>query len=140
MLSFDKKPTGYNPIRWDCERQGCFNVKCRPKIEVFADCFPGKINFGDVDGIVEINSKALLLEWKTEKNISRGQQIMYERITSSGLISVLCIIGNAETMESEEYCIFFNGRQSKWRIGKLGEIKTRIRKWVTWAQKLDKED
>ena len=33
---------GYNPLRWDCERQGCFNLKRRPKIEVFADCFPGR--------------------------------------------------------------------------------------------------
>ena len=35
---------GYNPLRWDCERQGCFNLKRRPKIEVFADCFPGRIS------------------------------------------------------------------------------------------------
>lgn len=51
---------GYNPLRWDCERRGCFNLKRRPKIEVFAECFPGRINFGDVDGIVEIGGNALL--------------------------------------------------------------------------------
>ena len=45
---------GYNPMRWDCEKSGCFNVKCRPKIEVFAECFPGRINFGDMDGRVEL--------------------------------------------------------------------------------------
>ena len=42
---------GYNPLRWDCQKQGCFNKKKRPKIEEFAECLPGKISFGDIDGI-----------------------------------------------------------------------------------------
>jgi hypothetical protein len=45
---------GYNPLRLDCAAQGCFNLKRRSNIELFADCFPGRISFGDVDGIVEI--------------------------------------------------------------------------------------
>lgn len=31
---------GANPMRWDCTTQGCFNLKKRPKVEVFADCLP----------------------------------------------------------------------------------------------------
>ena len=70
-------PAGFNPLRWDCDHQGCFNKLKRPKIEVFADCFPGRINFGDVDGIVEINGYLLILEWKPERiELSRGQGIM----------------------------------------------------------------
>ena len=58
------KPLGFNPMRWDCDTDGCFNVKRRPKIEMFADCFPRRINFGDVDGLVEIGGRFCLLEWK----------------------------------------------------------------------------
>lgn len=61
---------GYNPMQWNCERQGCFNVKKRPKIEMFADCLPRKISFSDIDGIVEINGNLLLLEWKDHQKIS----------------------------------------------------------------------
>jgi len=128
---------GFNPMRWDCEKQGCFNVKRRPKIEVFHDCFPGRINFGDVDGIVEINGKGLMLEWKTSmKNLSfpLGQRIMYERLTSDYRLTVLSIIGDAETMDCQKYCIFFGGNQGKWIDAGLDEIKTRIKKWVSWAK------
>ena len=45
LLMEEQQPgRGYNPMRWDCERDGCFNVLRRPKIEVFADCFPRRIN------------------------------------------------------------------------------------------------
>ena len=39
---------GANPLRWDCAKRGCFNEKKRPKIEVFAECFPGRISFGKI--------------------------------------------------------------------------------------------
>lgn len=103
---------GFNPLRWDCEKRGCFNKLRRPKIEIFAECFPRNINFGDVDGIVEINGNALLLEWKSElKEIPTGQRIMYEKITQSGMLSVICLIGNAETMEVTHSCAFYKGKR-----------------------------
>ena len=74
MVSFAK---GYNPLRWDCEKRGCFNIKRRPKIEVFHKCFPGNINFGDVDGIVEINGRGLMLEWKSGKPNKKGELVIY---------------------------------------------------------------
>src|SRR5512132_3856378 len=90
---------GYNRLRWDCLRRGCFNLKRSPKIEVFAACFPGRIHFGDVDGIVEINGNALLLEWKSEAHeLPTGQRMLYERLTQSGLCSAMIIVGDAETM------------------------------------------
>ena len=127
---------GYNPMRWDCKKQGCFNVKRRPKIEVFSDCFPGRINFGDVDGIVEINGSALMLEWKTSigGSLPKGQQIMYERITKDGMLTVMLIVGNAETMECEKYSLFFKSKQCGWINANLEEIKSRIKQWVQWAK------
>ena len=125
-----KVDNGFNPLRWDCEKQGCFNKKCRPKIEVFSDCFPGRINFGDVDGIVEINGKGLLLEWKCfSLNIPTGQKIMYQRLTKSGLLSVIVVFGNAETMEVRKYCWFKKGVQSDWLDANLDEIKIQIKQW-----------
>ena len=133
MVSYAK---GYNPMRWDCEKQGCFNIKRRPKIEVFSECFPGRINFGDVDGIVEINGSALMLEWKTSigGSLPKGQQIMYERITKNGMLTVVLIIGNAETMLCEKYSLFFKGKQTDWINADLEKIKCRIKQWVQWAR------
>ncbi len=71
-------------MRWDCGKRGCYNVKHRPKIEEFAECFPGKISMGDVDGLVEINGHFLLLEWKSvSKDLGYGQRKTYEQITAS---------------------------------------------------------
>jgi hypothetical protein len=126
---------GYNPLRWDCEKDGCFNIKRRPKIEMFAPAFPGKINFGDVDGQVEINGHGLQLEWKTGKgHIPTGQRIAYEKLTITGLLTALIVVGDAETMQVDKYCFFFKGKQKEWRIGSLNSVIEDIKGWVKWAQ------
>ena len=128
--------SGSNPMRWDCEKQGCFNKLKRPKIEQFSDCFPGRINFGDVDGIVEIAGRALLLEWKPGKDALRtGQRIMYERLTRDKLLSVILVCGNAETMEISSFAQFCSGKQRPWKDGSMDDVKKWIRAWVAWAQK-----
>lgn len=133
LALFDNHP---DRMRWDCDKNGCFNIKCRPKLEVFSDCFPGKINFGDVDGIIEINGKALMLEWKTRRGpLPTGQAIMYRRITETGLISVLCVVGDAETMECKGYSIYKGGKFFEFKPGDLGQVKKVIRKWVLSARK-----
>ena len=120
-------------LRWNCEARGCFNVKRRPKIEVFDDCFPGSIEFGDVDAIVEMGGRAILLEWKSEAAyIPRGQQIMYERLSAKGIFAMV-VHGNAETMEVKAYCFFWAGRQSHWRPASLDDVRSRIRAWAAWA-------
>jgi hypothetical protein len=128
---------GYNPLRWDCVGRGCFNLKRRPKIEVFADCFPGRINFGDVDGIVEINGNALLLEWKSEAHeLPTGQRILYERLTHSGLCSAMIVIGNAETMLIDATAIFAEGVRHPtygFEPADLQLIKCRLTAWSFWA-------
>ena len=125
---------GYNPMRWDCETKGCFNKRKRPKIEVFHHNFPGKINFSDVDGIVEISGNALMLEWK-DKNvpIPKGQAIMYERLSKHGPITVMCVAGDAETMEVYQYGIFHKGKFSGWKDADMELIQDKIRKWTHYA-------
>jgi len=125
---------GHNPMLWDCNKGGlganCFNKKCRPKIEVFSDCFAGKINFGDVDGIVEINGKGLLLEWKSyTDHIKQSQEIMYSKLTKTGILTVICVFGNAETMQVKQFYQYKYGIKSEPMIGNLDDLKLLIRQW-----------
>lgn len=125
---------GFNPLRWDCEKQGCFNELRRPKIEIFADCFPGKINFGDVDGLVEINKKGLFLEWKSEKrNLPTGQRIAHKNLTHGEKLTTICVVGNPETMECTHYGFFFDGKWHDYRNSSLEEIKSFMRRWVKYT-------
>ena len=128
---------GYNPLRWDCQKRGCFNQKRRPKIEIFAECFPGRINFGDVDGIVEIGGNALLLEWKSDaRELPMGQRILYERLTLSGSCSAMIIVGDAETMMVAATSIFDRGLQYPaygYEPANLPLIKNRLAAWSRWA-------
>ena len=122
-----------NPLRWNCTTRGCFNIRKRPKIEVFAECFPGNIQMGDVDGIVEINGRVLMLEWKEHEPISTGQRIMYQRMTESPFCHVIVVIGNPETMVVEKYTYFRDGAMAEWIFGGLDDLKGMIRCWVRFA-------
>jgi hypothetical protein len=129
---------GSNPMRWDCKSRGCFNQKKRPKIEQFAECFPGKIAMSDVDGITEINGHFLLLEWKVSKDcITTGQRILYERLTRLGshLFTVYVVAGDAETMEVEALKVFSNGKGLEWQDRSKETLLASIRKWVAFVQK-----
>jgi len=120
---------------WDCEKQGCFNKLRRPKIEVFADCFPRRINFGDVDGLVELNGQGLLLEWKTGKGtLPMGQRIAHQNLTKDGKFTTLCVVGNAETMECSAYGFFWQGKWNDYRMANLEDVKNFIRRWAKQAQ------
>lgn len=128
--------SGHNPMRWNCDEDGCFNKYRRPKIEMFADCFPGQINFGDVDGMVEINGFFALLEWKGEGGcIKTGQRISYENHTKRDGNIVFCVEGDAETMEVKRYCVFWEGGQRPWKDGSLEDVKAAIRWWVARQKK-----
>tara|TARA_R100000963_G_C4629113_1_gene94629 strand:- start:14 stop:433 length:420 start_codon:yes stop_codon:yes gene_type:complete len=126
--NYDSAP---GAMRWDCETQGCFNKKLRPKIEEFRDCFPGKISFGDVDGIVERNGAFLMLEWKGEGGaVTRGQEIMYERFSKIKNSAVIVVEGDAETMEVTAYQIFWEGNLRPKVDSDLAGLKTKIEQWV----------
>lgn len=127
--------SGFNPMRWRCETDGCFNEKRRPKIEAFADCFPRRINFGDVDGLVELSGAFCLLEWKGEGgSVKRGQTITYTAWTRTIGNIVFVIEGNAETMIVRRYCVFWAGKQRSWMDADLDAVKIRIREWARWVQ------
>jgi hypothetical protein len=127
---------GFNQMRWDCKEKGCFNWQKRPKIEVFAECFPGLINFGDIDGIVEIAGNALLLEWKPAKQeVSTGQRIMYERLTEDGRICVIILAGDARNMSVTHLRYVFLGEFFEWEECSLDAARTSMSDWAEWAKK-----
>ena len=129
---------GYNPMRWNCELKGCYNVKQRPKIEIFADCFPGRINFGDLDAsIVEINSRALLLEWKGAANqIPTGQHLTYQNLSRTGLLVAIVVAGNAETMVITHLGLYVGGEFTGWREANLEAVKRMLKRWAQRAREL----
>lgn len=126
---------GYNPMRWDCEKQGCFNLKKRPKIEEFADCLPRNISFSDIDARVELNSSFLEIEWKPAPiDLATGQRIMFTRLTKSCPVTVLVIAGDAETMEVTHMASFYLGKFKEWQPANLDDVKKKISRWAAWAQ------
>lgn len=122
---------------WNCEALGCFNIKMRPKIEAFADCFPGNIAMTDVDGVVEINGHFLFYEHKSGKlALPTGQRIMLQRLTAiSRKIAALIIFGNAESMTIRKYCFAHEGKLSDWDDMSLPQLQQCIRDWAAWAQR-----
>ena len=129
---------GWNPMNWDCEKQGCFNKKRRPKIEFFCDCFYGNSNFGDVDGLVEQKGNGCLLEWKPPEieEISIGQRVAYEKLSLStnGHLTCFIVAGDPETMKIERYCFYHKGQLSRWIESDLESLKERFRSWCKWAR------
>lgn len=125
---------GYNPLRWDCDKRGCFNRVKRPKIEVFKSCFPGKISFGDVDGIVEIGGCALLLEWKPSTDELRdAQRIMYQNLSKDGKFTAIIVVGDAETMAVTHSQYFKYGKRSQWIECDIEHVKKFCIAWSSWA-------
>ena len=126
---------GFNPLRWKCDDQGCFNQKQRPKIEMFAECLPGKCAFGDVDAITEIGGRGLVLEWKSQRmELPVGQSIMWKRFTKGAIFSAIFIAGDAETMHVTDVGVFYDGKWHGWTASNLANLKQRITDWATWAK------
>ena len=119
-------------MRWDCERDGCFNRVQRPKIEVFDVCFPRSIAFGDIDAIVEMGGHFLVLEWKRPgTRVPRGQALLHERLTAlSPAIVVVVIFGDAETMVVESLRVVRGGCTSELRPATLDSLKLRVAEWA----------
>jgi hypothetical protein len=129
-------PNGYNPMNHKCAEKGCFNELYRPKIEVFAECLPGRIGFGDVDAEVEIRGYGLKLEWKSHAgSLPKGQDIMFKNKTYYGIDTVICVHGDAKTMAVYEIGFYWLGAWTGWQPSSLDELKDIIKSWASWAQR-----
>ncbi len=124
---------GANPMRWNCQTQGCFNLKKRPKIERFADCLPGRIAFSDIDAIVEVCGNLLLLEWKDHREVGTGQRILFERLTALCPATVLIVEGDAEDMAVASVTTVSDGQFSPSEPADLDDLRATIHAWSDWA-------
>jgi hypothetical protein len=129
---------GYNPMHWNCEKQGCFNKKKRPKIEMFAECLPGRIAFSDIDAAVEVEGNFLFLEFKDHDNIPKGQRIFFSRLTRLAPATVLVIEADVETMFVSGMIRIFDGKINPQIFINLDDLKQEIKDWSQWALKNSK--
>jgi hypothetical protein len=123
-------------MRHNCALQGCFNVKLRPKIEVFDDCFGGSNAFGDVDGLVERNGAFCLLEWKsTLGRLTLGQAAAYFAFSRLPGCACFVAVGDAETMVVNEYTLFWREKYQRVFPATLPELKDRVSGWHSFVDR-----
>lgn len=127
---------GFNPMRWNCETQGCFNKFMRPKIEIFAECFPDKIALGDIDATVEMNRHFLHLEFKRNANsIPRGQQIYLRNFTEqSEKNAALIVHADPVSMECFGVVAVQEGRFTDYVPSSQDEVKAILRRWAAHTE------
>jgi len=125
---------GVNPMQWNCETRGCFNIKKRPKIERFADCLPRRLAFSDVDGLAEVAGNYLYLEWKEHTSLSSGQAILFRRLTTTCPAAVLIVEGDAEHMTVDSIRLVWQGTIHEPEPATLDELRASIRHWAAWAE------
>ena len=122
-------------MRWDCNKQGCWKDRHQADLTLYDDCLPGKIGMTDIDGMVEVNARFLLVEWKHGRDVPRGQSLMFERLTALGPdFTVFTVDGNPATGETRGWQLWFEGRPLGWRDGDLDGFRDQVRAWAEWAQ------
>lgn len=121
-----------NPMRWQCETQGCFNKLKRFKIEVFAECFDNGVGMSDVDAIVEINGNFLMMEFKGGPgDVPVGQHRMFRELTrDNSKWTVLVLAADAEQTTVAAYKRYHHGAFSKtWQATTLAHVQRWLRRW-----------
>jgi hypothetical protein len=126
--------TGFNPMRWDCEKRSCFNKLHRPKIELFAECFPRKIAMTDIDATVEVAGSYLFVDFKSSNYIPVGQRLYFERLTKiDDRLTVIVVVCDAETMDCYEFCTIERGVMGGWAACNLSDLKQHFVQWSKLA-------
>ena len=128
---------GKSALRWDCNSQGCHNVKGRPKLLAFSDCFPGRISLSDIDATAEIEGRFLFMEWKgIGAPLSVAQEIYHKKLTSLAPGKILSVIveGDPQTMAVRSVRVIRCGRVGPSEPCDLETLRARIRRWATWAK------
>jgi len=121
-----------NVLRWDCDAQGCFNKLLRPKIELFSEVLPGLNAFTDVDGLTMIGGRFLLVEWKSrysEPPKWGGQGRALRELTKVAPVTVIMVVGDAETMDVRGWGKLVDGEWSGWTQIDLFRLREAIKEW-----------
>jgi len=122
-------------IRHNCETHGCYIKTSTPDWGFLDSAFSNKIRVGDIDGIVEVKGRVLILEWKTtDTPIPKGQEIMFKNITSGEKITVIVIWGDPKETIPTDYQLFWNGIRIEKKPANAEIIKDFCRKWEARAR------
>ncbi len=128
-------------IRHDCKGGRKCYLKSLPDWGFLKDCFPRKIEPTDLDGLVEINGRALILEWKrTGARMTDGQRYALEGLTRGGKddIVVFVIYGDCLTMTAEVIQEVRHGEVRE-KIPCTNElVRERAKEWGQWADRQKK--
>ena len=117
-------------MRFSCDGGRCYLNDKVPKLGVFDDCFPGKIGFGDVDGLIERRGNFLFIEWKEPgASLTTGQSITLKRLAAIPNFTVLMVEGdNAKMSVSKVTKITDSGVGSCWDTNLEG-LKEIFKAW-----------
>jgi hypothetical protein len=101
---------------------------CHWEFDLFDDCFDNGISFMDIDGIVEVNGKFIVLETKSKQiqYIPTGQLRTYDALRKTGLFTIL--FGFGDTNKPERYWLWTKERKVKGECD-LDSFKSIIRNW-----------
>lgn len=116
----------------------CYRDTYAPKFNVFSECFPGKIEMSDADGIVEINGNFLCVEFKYSiDNISEydGQTRMLKRMSTIPGWSVAFIECDARTMACTGVRWVVDGSLEDKHDVDIDDVKAIFAEWSEHARK-----
>lgn len=122
-----------------CATDGCFNEKYRLKFNAFAGCFPRNINFTDVDALVEIGGRFLMIEWKSPgATVSYAQDRAFKAFTARENI-VIVVYGDAEMMAVQSFGFYASSEYHKAIPATLEDLRARLKSWAVFADTPEKQ-
>jgi len=119
-------------IRWDCEKDGCYKDKCVPDWGWLNGLLPRGCRPTDIDGIVELDGRFLLLELKAfTGTLQNAQKWVFERLTAL-TPDIIVVVLYAETMVPEslrEMQLIYNGKSHPKIACTHTEFASRYARW-----------
>ena len=142
MRKSEGKP---NALRWACEERGCWVVNRHLPLERFYSLFPGKTGMTDIDGLVQVDGGFLILEAKTGRTITTGQDIALQEFTRQRCpktgkqlnIAIYIELGGlAKDFDIRGIRYYFAGAlKTDWRDAAFDDVRELIAAWVSWIKR-----
>lgn len=135
-------------MRWDCSRQNCYLERGHFPIELFDGCFPpgpGRIirpSFTDIDGLLELNGRFLLLEGKGSRtaDLEPPQREAFSKLSAlSSKITIVAIRADIPNKRVFEFQYITNGKSGSWHECDLDELKYIFQEWGERARRPNAE-
>lgn len=128
-------------MRHNCDSgNNCYLEKLHAPIHIFDDCFGGKIEMSDVDGVVERNGRFLYVEWKSPRGeITKGQDILLQQWTKckkckARAYVVECVV-NPTPDSVCNVTRYAGGTCGKRNSMKVSDLIDEFSRWYKWADR-----